>query len=161
MRYSSFALLAALAVAGCDDVPTHVFFNQPSSENLVGTWSGVEEITTAEDIGGSNVGSPADRGFTFPVLMNFEHNGRFTLITSGYSTSFDDESDRTCWGSYTRSSHTISLFPFESCRALPLTRYTLGSVLPNGITLQAHSTAVNNPSASYLTMRVFIRLERD
>lgn len=152
-------VLAAL-VAACGPEPTHVFFESPSVANLVGTWSGTEEITTAED-NSPNVGSPADRGFTFPVVINFDNQGRFTLFTTGYAASFDNDSDRTCSGAYTRKSNTISFFPSESCRALPMTKYSIGRVLPTGITLEASSNAVGNASASYLTMRVFIRLDRD
>jgi hypothetical protein len=151
--------LLAVVVAGCDVDPTHVFFESPTDANLVGNWSGIEEITTAED-NSPNVGSPADRGFSFPVVINLTSDGRFTLITAGYPTSFDNQSDRSCSGVYTRRANTVTFFPRESCRALPMTRYTVGRVLPSGITLNANTNSVGNP-APYLTMRVFMRLERD
>jgi len=161
MRRFQLALLVAGLTAACDDEPNLFFFQSPTDANLVGSWSGFEEITTAEDISG-NVGSPADRGFQFPIALNMDGNGRFSLFTSGYPTSFDDPSDRTCSGIYTRTdSRSITFFPSESCRALPMTKFTIGRVAPSGITLEARSTAVNNPAASYLTMRVFIRLDRD
>ncbi len=156
-----FYVLPALLFAACDVDPTHVFFQGPTDANLIGTWSGMEEITTAEDNAG-NVGSPADRGFAFPIVLNLDSNGRFTLFTSGYPTSFENQEDRSCSGVYTRSdSRSISFLPNSTCRALPMTRFTIGRVAPDGITLEARSTAVNNPAANYLTMRVFIRLDRD
>jgi hypothetical protein len=158
MKPASLIVLAALCAA-CDVDVTHVFRAEPSDENLIGTWSGIEEITSAED-NASNVGSPADRGYRFPVVMNLEDDGRFTLFTSGYATSYSNETDRTCSGIYTRRSNTISFFPNESCRALPMTRYVIGRVLPQGITLEAHSNTYGN-SSSFVTMRVFMRLDRD
>jgi hypothetical protein len=161
MKRSHLVLLAAVLTGACDVDPSHVFFQGPTDANLVGSWSGFEEITTAEDNSG-NVGSPADRGFQFPVALTLDGNGGFTLFTSGYPTSFEDPDDRSCSGLYTRTdSRSITFFPHESCRALPMTKFTIGRVAPSGITLEARSTAVNNPAANYLTMRVFIRLDRD
>lgn len=161
MKRLPILLMACCMVAGCDADPNAFFFQGPTDANLVGSWSGFEEITTAEDNAG-NVGSPADRGFRFPILINLHGDGRFTLLTSGYPTSFNDPNDRSCSGLYSRTdSRSISFFPNESCRALPMTRFTIGRVAPAGITLEARSTVVNNPAASYLTMRVFIRLDRD
>ena len=161
MRKTLSAVAAAVLIAGCGPEPTHVFYAAPSESNLVGSWSGVEEITTAQD-NASNIGySDSDRGFSFPVIINFEDGGRFTLFTSGYAASYSDPTDRTCTGAYSRNSTTISFFPGESCRALPMTKYLIGRVLPNGITLEARSNTVGNSSASYLSMRVFIRLDRD
>jgi hypothetical protein len=161
MKRFPFTLPIALLIGACDVDPTHVFFQSPSDANLVGSWSGMEEITTAEDISG-NVGSPADRGHQFPIVLNLDASGRFTLFTSGYPTSFTRPEDRSCSGVYTRTdSRSISFLPNESCRALPMTKFTIGRTLPDGITLEAKSTAVNNPAASYLTMRVFIRLDRN
>lgn len=154
-------LVAALAVAACGDEPTHVFFGEPSDNNLVGTWSGMEEITTAQDNASNFTYSDSDRGFSFPVAINFDDRGRFTLFTANFPASYDYDSDRTCSGAYTRKSNTISFFPSHACRALPMTKYTIGRVLPGGISLEARSNTVGNASASYLTMRVFIRLERD
>jgi hypothetical protein len=159
-RFPWFLPIAAL-MAACDVDPDAVFFQSPSDANLVGSWTGTEEITTAEDNSG-NVGSPADRGHQFPIVLNLDATGRFTLFTSGYPTSFERPEDRSCSGTYARSdSRSISFFPNESCRALPMTKFTIGRTLPDGITLEAKSLAVNNPAASYLTMRVFIRLDRD
>jgi hypothetical protein len=161
MKHTIPAVVLASLLFGCGPEPTHVFFEGPSDSNLFGSWQGIEEITTAQD-NASNIGySNSDRGFAFPVLINFEANGRFTLITSGYPASYNDESDRTCSGAFTRNSTTISFFPGESCRALPMSKYVIGRVLPNGITLEARSNSVGNSSASYLTMRVLIKLERD
>jgi hypothetical protein len=154
-------VLLALPITACDVDPTHVFFQSPSDANLVGSWSGMEEITTAED-NATNLGSPADRGFAFPIVLNLESNGRFTLFTAGYPTSFQDQDERSCSGLYTRTdSRSISFFANSACRALPMPKFTIGRVAPTGITLEARSTAVGNPAANYLTMRVFIRLDRD
>lgn len=156
-----FSLMLVAGLVACEDKPTHVFFESPSDENLVGTWVGTIEITTTNDVG-YNYGSPADRGFNFPVVIDLNDHGGFTLITSGYPTSFDNGSDRTCRGAYTRiDSRSLSFFPAAACRALPMTKYTIGRVAPDGITLTANANVVGNPSASYLPMRVFMRLERD
>jgi hypothetical protein len=161
MKHTLSAVAAAFVLAGCDPEPSHVFFAQPSESNLVGTWSGVEEITTAQD-NASNIGySDSDRGYSFPVVINFEEGGRFTLFTSGYAATYDNPNSRTCSGAYTRNSTTISFFPAQSCRALPMSKYVIGRVLPNGVTLEARSNTVGNSSASYMSMRVFIKLDRD
>lgn len=156
MKCRMLLLLAVLA-AGCDDDEIGGVIGHSAQTSVVGVWSGFEEITTAEDPG-SNTGSPADRGFSFPVLLEIRSDGRFTLITSGFSTSFDEESDRTCSGFWTREGHTISFFPVESCRALPMTRYVVGVAAPTGITLNASTGS--QPFTSPVTMRVFIRLDR-
>ena len=159
MKRFSFVLLAA-GLAACDDKPTHVFFPTPSEANLVGTWAGTAEISTAEDISG-NIGAPSDRGFSFPVVISFDDNNRFTLITSGYPTDFLDATQRTCTGAFTHNSRSISFFPVLACRALPMTTYTVGRVLPTGITLTARSNAALGSATQYMTTRVFIRLDRD
>jgi hypothetical protein len=161
MKRLRFVMIAAL-LAACD-VEANVFPAEqtPSADfNLVGAWSGFAEISTVQDIA-TNTGSPADRGFSFVVTINLESNQRFRLLTSGYPTSFSDEFDRSCSGIYTRRSNTISFFPIESCRALPITKYVLGAAVPNGITLSANSNAYGNPAANYLSVRVFMRLERE
>jgi hypothetical protein len=161
MKRTLSAVAAAVVLAGCGPEPTHVFFGEPSESNLVGSWAGVEEITTAQD-NASNIGySDSDRGFSFPVVINFEPNGRFTLFTSGYPASYTNDADRTCSGAYTRNSTTISFFPASSCRALPMNKFNIGRTLPSGVTLEARSNVVGNASASYLSMRVFIKLARD
>lgn len=158
MRFSS--LLLATALIACDDKPTHVFFEEPSEANLVGTWVGTAEISTAEDIAG-NIGAPSDRGFNFPVVITLDGSNGFTLFTSGYPTDFEDGADRTCRGAYTRTSRSISFFPVEACRALPMTTYTLGRVAPGGITLTARSNSATGSATQYMTTRVFMRLDRD
>lgn len=161
MKRTLSAFAAAALLAGCGPEPTHVFFGEPSESNLVGTWAGIEEITTAQD-NASNIGySDSDRGFTFPVVIHFESDGRFTLFTSGYPTSSFDTEDRTCSGAYTRNSTTITFFPSYSCRALPMSKFNVGRTLQGGVTLEARSNVVGNASASYMSMRVFIKLARD
>lgn len=159
MKRFSYVMLVA-ALAACDDKPTHVFFAAPTEENLIGTWVGSEEISTAEDIAG-NIGAPSDRGFNFPVVITFHDDNRFTLLTSGYPTDFGDGTERICRGVFTHDSRSISFFPADACRALPVSTYTVGRVLPTGITLTARSNAAVGSASQYLTMRVFIRLNRD
>jgi hypothetical protein len=159
MKPISLLALAAVLTA-CDDKPTHVFFQSPSEANLLGTWVGTAEITTAEDIG-NNIGAPSDRGFSFPVVITFGAGHRFTLLTSGYPTDFEDAYDRTCRGAYTHNSRSLSFFPEEACRALPMTTYTVGRVLPAGITLTARSNAAVSSATQFMTTRVFMRLNRD
>jgi hypothetical protein len=152
--------MLAVGLAACDDKPTLIFFETPSEASLIGTWVGTAEITSAEDIS-NNIGAPSDRGFNFPVVISFDDRNRFTLITSGYPTNFQDQTDRTCSGAYTRNSRSISFFPVAACRALPMSTYTIGRVLPNGITLTARSNAATSSATQFMTTRVFIRLNRD
>jgi hypothetical protein len=152
--------MLAAALAACDDQPTHVFFAAPTEENLIGTWVGSAEISTAEDIAG-NIGAPSDRGFNFPIVVTFDESNRFTLVTSGYPTDFEDGTERSCRGVFTHDSRRISFFPAEACRALPMSTYTVGRVLPAGITLTARSNAAVGSATQYLTTRVFMRLNRD
>jgi hypothetical protein len=159
MKRFTYVMLAA-GLAACDDKPTHVFFAAPTDEQLVGTWVGSEEISTAEDISG-NIGAPSDRGFNFPVVITFDDNQRFTLITAGYPTDFEDGTERVCHGVFTHDSRSISFFPAGACRALPMSTYTVGRVLPTGITLTARSNAAVGSATQYMTMRVFMRLNRD
>jgi hypothetical protein len=156
-------LIIAASLSACDIDSVNVFPEDqiPSPDfNLVGTWTGFEEISTVQDIA-TNTGSPADRGYNFPIVVTLQADNRFTLFTSGYPTSFENEFERTCIGIYTQQNRTISFFPNESCRALPMTKYVLGAAVPNAITLSANSNSVGNPAANYLTMRVFMRLERE
>ena len=146
MKHLGIAL-AALTLAACEvGEPTHVFFEQPSDNKLEGTFAGKEEIRTMQD----------NSAFNFPVLLNLQENGLFTLFTTNYPASYDDERDRTCSGAYTRQGNTLTFFPARACRALPLTKFTLGRVLPDGVTLEARS-----PNPSFVNIRVFFWLERD
>jgi hypothetical protein len=145
MKSLQILVLAALSLAACDDEPTHVFFEAPSDARLEGAWVGVEEIQTMQD---SNV-------FSFPVLLTLDGSNRFTLFTTNYPASFDDVNDRTCSGSYTRRSNTLTFFPNTACRALPLTEFTLGRVLQTGVTMEARS------NTSFANIKVVIRLDRD
>jgi hypothetical protein len=145
MKHFHILALAALTLAGCDEKPSHVFFAEPSDARLEGSWVGVEEIQTMQD----------NNRFSFPILLQLDGNGRFTLFTTNYPASFDSETDRTCSGAYARSSNTLTFFPNQACRALPLTVFTLGRVLPGGVTLEARTYT------SFASIRVFMRLERD
>lgn len=146
MKHLPILALMAMALPACGDEPTHVFFGEPSDSRLEGSWAGKEEIRTMQD----------NNAFSFPVLLQLDDDGRFTLFTTNYPASYDNEMDRTCSGAYTRSGNSVAFFPSEACRALPLTKFTLGRVLPDGVTLEARS-----PNPSYASIRVFFWLERD
>ena len=145
MRNFPILLVATLCLTACDDEPTAVFFAEPSDARLEGVWTGNEDIQTMQD---NNV-------FTFPIVLSLDANNRFTLITSNYPTSFDNVNERTCAGAYTRVNNTLRFFPATACRALPLTEFTLGRVLPGGVTLEARTYT------SFASVRVLMRLDRD
>ena len=145
MKYLQILALTAIALVACDDRPPDIIFGEPSDSRLEGSWTGTEEIRTMQD----------NNAFSFPVLLQLENNGRFTLFTVNFPATYDNERDRTCSGAYARSGNSITFFPSQACRALPLTTFTFGRVLPGGVTLEARS------NSSYASYRVFIRLERD
>ncbi|MGQ0813096.1 MAG: hypothetical protein ACT4O1_01360 [Gemmatimonadota bacterium] len=160
-KFRILAVLAVLAVAACGDVPERVFFEQPAPVQLTGVWVGTEEITTDEDIASNSSYGEYGKGFSFPVVIDFDGRGRFTLFTGNFPTSYRNEADRTCSGVYTQTSHTLRLLPNEQCRALPLTRFTIGRILPGGISLEARTGSSMSSLASYASVRVRFRLERD
>jgi hypothetical protein len=147
-----------LALAACDDKPTHVFVESPSQAHLSGVWTGVAEITTDDDLSWNTTYSD-NRGFSFPVVIQFGDDGIFRLSTANFSTSYDNEAARTCTGVYSKSNASLQFFPDELCRALPLTKFTIGRVLPGGITLEARTGSTLNPAASFVSMRVRFRLD--
>jgi hypothetical protein len=151
-------ILAAL-LGACGDVPTQVYLEQPSDNGLAGAWSGIEEITTDNDIT-SNINFPGTTagGFSFPVVILFDGHGQFTLLTSNYPTSYQNEEDRSCRGVYTRSGSSLSLYPASQCRALPMYKYVLGRTLPDGITLEARTNTSGDPMASYASVHVRFNL---
>jgi hypothetical protein len=150
--------LAVLALVACDDKPTHVFAESPSQAQLDGVWTGVAEITTDDDLAWNTTYND-NRGFSFPVVIQFSGDGTFRLSTANFSTSYDNEAARTCGGVYSKSNSTLQFFPDELCRALPLTKFTIGRVLPSGITLEARTGSTLSPSASFVSMRVRFRLD--
>ncbi|MGQ0563422.1 MAG: hypothetical protein ACT443_16315 [Gemmatimonadota bacterium] len=160
-KFRSLAALFALTLAACDHVPERVFFQSPSEAELEGVWAGTGEITTDDDLASNSTYSEYGRGFAFPVVFSFDGRGRFSLFTGNLPTSYRDETDRTCSGVYTHRSGTLRLLPNEQCRALPLTQYTLGRILPDGISLEARTGSSLSSLASYASVRVRFRLERD
>ena len=50
-------------------------------------------------------------------------------------------------------------FVNQLCRALPLTKFTLGRTLPNGISLESRTGAAINQSSSFMNLRVRFRLD--
>lgn len=158
-----FVVFTALAMtlSACEDIPERVFFEQPAPTQLAGTWSGTGEITTADDIASNGTYNEYGRGFDFPVVISFDGRGRFQLFTSNFATSTWNEADRTCRGVYTQSNATLRLLPDEHCRALPLTTFTIGRRLPNGITLDARTTSSLSSLANYASYRVTYRLTKD
>jgi hypothetical protein len=150
-----FGLACAVLCAACEDTDDPVFIFEESAQlELVGVWAGMAEITTVQNAG-TNFGG----GFAFPVVLTLHADRRFELITANFSTSYDDESDRDCKGAYTVDLNSVRFFSEETCRALPLSRYSVGRVIPFGITLQA-STA-NSLNQSNASIRVLMRLDRD
>lgn len=159
-KFFGFTALA-LTLSACDDIPERVFFEPPSPTQLAGTWSGTGEITTADDIASNGTYNEYGRGFDFPVVIIFDGRGRFQLYTGNFATSTWNEADRTCRGVYTQSNAMLRLLPDEHCRALPLTTFTIGRRLPNGITLDARTTSSTSSLANYASYRVTYRLTRD
>jgi hypothetical protein len=152
------AVVVSAALAGCDEL--HVTGAQSpigTARGLLGVWTGVEEITTIEDIS-SNVpfGDRGERGFSFPVALTLSANGRFEL----WASALTSEAQRygPCEGIYRKRGNSLEFFPERHCRALPLPRYTLGSVLPRGLTLEA-STA-NTMTTGAANVRVRLTLDR-
>jgi hypothetical protein len=160
MKQLFFAVAVAVAVTACGPVPDRVFFEEPSKKNLTGVWSGTEEITTDDDIT-SNVNFPGTTqgGFDFPVVINFGTDGRFTLHTANFPTSYQYDEDRTCSGVYTHTNSTVQFFPSSLCRALPMTKFTLGRTLPSGISLEARTNTSGSAMASYASVHVRIFLD--
>ncbi len=153
------SLAGTVLLAACDDDTDPMFIYQESARlELVGVWTGVEEITTVEGASGIGLSGPS-RGFSFPVALTLRPDGTFQLFTSNLPASYSNESDRTCEGVFTRQSSTVQFFPARACRALPLSTYAVGRVLPFGITLKA-STA-NSVQYSAASIKVQLRLDRD
>jgi hypothetical protein len=156
MRLSRTILpvLAVSVVVACDDRPTHVFVEFPSFEQLTGTFVGTGEITNDTDISWNPTYGQAG-GFAFPVVIQFDGlNRTFVLRTANFSTSFNNEEDRICAGIFTKDSNTIEFFPNQLCRALPLTKFTIGRTLPDGLNLDARTGPAINQSQSFVDMRV-------
>jgi hypothetical protein len=158
MRLSRILPVLAVFTVACGEEPTHVFIEFPSFEQLTGTFVGTAEITTNNDISWNTVFGQAG-GFAFPVVIQFDGVTRiFVLRTANFATSFNNEESRTCTGIFTKDNSTIEFFPDRLCRALPLTKFTIGRTLPDGITLEATTGAAINQSASFVDLRVRFNL---
>ena len=159
MRFSRFLpVLAVLTFAACDDKPTHVFVEFPSEAQLSGAWVGMGEITTDDDLAWNTTYGDT-RGVSFPVVIQFSEDNNFTLRTSGYATSYNNEEARTCSGFFAKTNASIEFFPNSLCRALPLTQFTIGRTLPNGISLESRTGSAINSSSSFMNLRVRFRLD--
>lgn len=161
MKY--FRLLPVVvmaAVSACEPLPETFSLNEADNTKLIGVWSGIEEMTTAEDLG-SNTNFPGTPGFSFPVIITFDANNRFTLVTSNFPTSYRYEEDRTCSGVYSRSGYMISFFPTQLCRALPMSKFTIGRELSGGISFDARSNMSTSSMANYTSMYVRFNLVRE
>lgn len=160
MNQYPVAAALCLAVAACGPRPDTIFPEEPSDDVISGVWTGTEEITTENDIT-SNVTFPGNAGFSFPVMIQFDGSNRFTLFTTNYATSPVDEAARSCSGVFTHRNNTLQFFPFEQCRALPMSKYTLGRTLPSGITLEARTNTSLSNLSSYASVHVRFNLERE
>lgn len=158
-RLPVIAVLCGVVLATCGPVPEHVFFQEPSRAQLSGVWTGVEEITTDEDIA-SNINFPGTNGFSFPVVIQFDGNGRFTLITSNYPVSYINDAARSCSGVYTQTNSSIAFYPSEVCRALPMSKYTMGRELSGGISFEARTNTSGSPMANYASVHVRFHLKK-
>ena len=160
MKYVAAVIIAGI-LAGCGEVPT-VYREQPATSLISGVWTGTEEITTDNDIT-SNVNYPGTTagGFSFPVVVQFGSDGRFSLVTANFPTSYRYDEDRSCSGVYTRTSSSITLVPTALCRALPMSKYTIGRTLYNGMTLEARTNTSGDPMANYASVHVMFNLQKN
>ena len=146
-------IAVAVLVTACEPEDPFQIFQQPSNAELVGTWVGSAEITNPNDIGSNlNLGEQ-DRGFSFPVVINLRADRTFTLTTSNFPTSYEDEASRVCVGSWFRSNVTVEFFAVRTCRALPLTKLTMGRSIGLNITLEAATQTLTNPSIGAIKVR--------
>ena len=160
-KFPGVALFFVLVFAGCDADAERVFFSNREFTQLAGVWSGTEEITSNDDIASNSTFEEYGKGFSFPVVIQFDRQGRFALWTGNFPTSYDDVEARTCSGVYTQSNGSVRLLPSAQCRALPLTSYRIGRVLPDGITLEGTTNASPSSLATYASVRVNFRLTKD
>ena len=158
-------LATAVLLAACGDAnfPTQVQVEDPSPNRLtndgtVGTWVGTEEITTDEDIA-SNQNFPGTNGYMFPVVVQLDGSGRFTLITSNYPTSYTNDADRSCTGVYSHANASIQFYSTTSCRALPMTKYVIGRDLSGRLTFEAR-TNTSTPTYVFTSIHVIFNLSK-
>ena len=145
--------VVALSAAACEPEDPFMIFEEPTNAELVGVWVGSAEITNPNDIGANvNLGDQ-DRGFSFPVVIQLRADRTFTLTTANFPTSYEDEASRLCAGSWFRDNVTVQFFALRTCRALPLTKLTLGRSLGPNITLEASTQTLTNPSIGAIKVR--------
>ena len=113
----------------------------------------------SEGVGSSGVTGPS-RGYSFPVVLTLRADGTFRLFTANLPVSYFSDEDRDCEGVFTRRNSSVQFFPDEACRALPLSSYAVGRVLPFGLTLQASTANTGQYSAASIG-KVQLRLDRD
>ena len=158
--FKKLPLIAAVALlAACEPEDPFQISEQPSNALLVGTWVGTAEITNPNDIGSNVNFGDQDRGFSFPVVLNLREDRTFTLTTANFPTSYDDEFSRICVGSWVRDNVTLQFFAVRTCRALPLTKLTLGRSLGANITLTAATQTLTNPSIGEIKVRFTLSRE--
>jgi hypothetical protein len=156
MRRLSPVVLLLGVFCACDS-ETNLFFADPLPDSLYGQWIGSVEITTQENPGSGPTLGP--RGYSFPVALNFGRDRHFRLNTVNFPALYNDEYSRICEGTFARDGIKMEFFADRACRALPLTKYTVGRLLPSGLTLEA-STA-NTPMYTPATIRVHFRIHRE
>lgn len=128
------AVVLLVGLSGCDDGdhPDGWVFLGPTPKELEGVWTGEALIAAT-----TSDGTVVDRdGFRFPVSLDLHANQHFVLRTFGFPVSGHPE-DRTCAGIFRVTSQQLEFFPNTSCRALPVSRFTIGSFAPNGLTLRS------------------------
>ena len=157
MRRSITVVLLGVVLSACEEGTTELVIGNASPADVVGFWVGQEDITTEEDPGAGNL--LGTLGFTFPVALQLQSDGRFHLTTTNFPTRLDNEAARTCEGTYTRRGGSIQFFANRACRALPLSRFTLGRTLPRGLNLDASTASV--ASSGPASIRVRIRVNRE
>jgi len=146
---------AVLVLAACDaDDPFPIMVAETSNLALVGTWVGVEEITTAPDIGSNVNFGDNNRGFSFPVSLTLRLDGTFNLTTANYPTSFDNENLRICTGTWVRNATSIQFFSFTACRALPLPLYAIGTSGLRTMNLEANTGTSLISTAASIRVRI-------
>lgn len=153
------ALLLALGVAGCEEgADTAPLVVVPRGGDLVGMWTGTEEVTGATDVV-SGVDGGIEEGVKFRVALRLRSDRAFRLWVSNFPVAGQTES-RVCEGVYDLDGNILEFFPESVCRALPLSRFSIGRAFPDELTLDARTNRTTRTSTTG-SVRVFMRLERD
>jgi len=163
-RWLPALALSVFGLTACDgdDTPEGILFFDPLPEQLVGLWTGIEEITTRGDrvLGPGGTGQG---GFSFPVALELTKDRGFTLRSFGFPVGGNGGGDSFCAGVFRAEGQTIEFFPNSACRALPLNRFTIGRFFPDGLVLEAETghALPGTASSAAADIRVMIRVERD